>query len=285
MARTPQQIYDALIAEKANYSELGALNSTSQTALWQLWLRVVANIASWHEQLWDAKSANLDNMARITLTGTVQWYIAKIKEFQNGHELAYINEKWQYANIDPDAQIVKRVSIGNIENGLFIKVAGEYSNGDARQLNSEEITNLNAYINMIKIAGTYIELVSLAPDKLSFEIHIWFSGSYSIVRDNVIAAIFSYIKSLPFNGAVTRGNLITAINNVPGTEDVHMVALAYQYGNNQTVTIERAAEPASGYWVLDGYDNDFGEISENPDGSISINNDGNCTLKFIPANV
>jgi hypothetical protein len=202
------------------------------------------------------------------------------KEWQNGYQLELIDGKYQYATDDPDARLVKRVAISEVERGLIIKVANEDSGGNPIPLTTEHMINLRAYLNNIKFAGTYIDLVSLNADLLQFDLIIYYKATYSIIKDNVIAAIISYIKALPFDGAVTRANIITAINNVEGVEDVYVTSLMHQYGSNPAQAIDRIAVPASGYWALDG-GNNFGNTTNNNNGSVTINNGGNCSLTFM----
>lgn len=246
-------------------------------------IAVIAFIILVHEQIWGAKEQELEEKALVTLVGTPAWYRQKVLEFQDGDELTPVDGVWQYPSIDPDLQIVKRVSLSPMDGGVFIKAAAEEVGGSPRELSLEELANLVAYINFIKMAGTRVEVVSLPADKLLFSVDVYFSGSYTATRDAVIAAILGYLASIPFDGSITRGNIITEINNVTGVDDVYVNSLEWQYGANPAVHITRAATPASGYWALDGTDNDFGTVTQQPNGTITINNDGNCTLNFIPS--
>lgn len=279
MARTVTEIYNELIARKEATTELSGLTSTAKTAIWRLWLYVVAYVIALHEALWDKKALELTELTKITLVGTPAWYAQKCREWQNGHQLELIDGKYQYAVDDSDARLVKRVAISEKERGIYIKVAGEDDNNNPIPLTTEQLNNLRAYLNMIKFVGTYIELASLAADKLGFDITIYYKDNYTTTKDNVIAAIIGHLQSLPFDGAVTRANLITAINVVEGVEDVYIHQLWHQYGSNPLAAIDRIAIPASGYWQLDG-GNDFGNDANNGDGSVTIDNGGNCVLTF-----
>ncbi len=279
MARTVTEIYNDLIAQKEATPELAGLNSTAKTAIWRLWLYIVAYITALHEALWDAKAAELTELAKNTFVGTFRWYAQKIREWQNGHQLTLVDGKYIYTTDDPDARLVKRVAISEVERGLLIKVANEDSSGNPIPLSAEQLNNLRAYLNDIKLVGTYIDIVSLNADLLQFDLTIYYNGTYSIIKDNVIAAIVNYLKTLTFDGAVTRANLITAVNNVEGVEDIYVTSLYHQYGSNPAEAIDRIALPASGYWALDG-GNSFDNIINNNDGSVTIDNGGNCSLTF-----
>lgn len=247
-------------------------------------VNVVAFIVHAHEWLWSAKERELERKALLTLVGTSGWYEQKLREFQNGHELTYHPDgTYRYATPDPAARIVRRVAMSPMEGGLFIKVAAEDEQGNAIQLTAEQLLNLGQYLWQIRMAGTRMELVSLPPDRLQASIDLYFSGSYTAARDAAIAALHGYLAALPFDGAITRGNLITELNGAAGIDDVYIHSLHQRYGAAAPVPIARAAVPVSGYWALDGADNQFGVATPNANGSISLNNEGNVTLTLIPS--
>lgn len=282
MARTITEIYDELLAQKEAASELSGLTSSSKTAIWRILLYIVAVVTHIHEQLWDEKEAELEMKSLNTLIGTIPWYIQKLKEFQNGYELELINGTYQYSIIDEEAKIIKRIAINEIEGGIFIKIASEDENNNAIQIEGSDLANILSYINFIKMAGIRVQLVSLPADMLYFDISVYFTGSYTAVRDSVLAAIINYLKNLPFNSELSRSGIITELNNLPNVQDVYIHAIKQQYGVNPQVNIDRAAIAASGYWNIAG-GNEFTGIINNSDGSITITNiDDKCRITFIP---
>lgn len=278
MARTITDIYNDLLAQKEATPELASLTSNSKVAIWRLWLWIVAYATYILESLWDEKSKELEQKAANTLIGTINWYAQKCREWQYGHQLQWINNVYTYATIDDEAKIVKWVAISEVEGGLWIKVAKDDGNGNPTPLTTAELNDLRAYMHQLKMVGTRVTIVSLDADKLAFGIDVYYYGNYTVVKDNVINQIVGYLQNLPFDGALSRANLITVINQVAGVEDVYIKSITAQYGSNPAETIDRIAVPHSGYWQLDG-GNDFSHESIAAD-SITIDNGGNCSITF-----
>ncbi len=65
MARTVTEIYNDLLAQKEATPELAGLTSTAKTAIWRLWLYIVAYVIALHEALWDKKANELTELAKI----------------------------------------------------------------------------------------------------------------------------------------------------------------------------------------------------------------------------
>lgn len=279
MARTVQEIYNALIAAKEAEPDLAVLSSNSKTAIWRLLLYIVAYVMALHEALWDKKAEQLKYLAKSSIVGTIAWYIEMIRMWQYGYTLEYINNVYTYSIIDDNAKLVKRIAIKPIERGILVKVAKEDTSGNPQALSHDELTELKAYINQIKIAGTMIDVVSLNADKLSFDMTVYYTTSYTQVKSDVINAINNYLASLNFDAAITRADIITVINNVDNVHDVVITRLQHQYGNNIIDDIDRIAYPSSGYWELDG-GNNFTNTNIVHDDIIISNSNSRCNITF-----
>jgi len=278
MARSITDIYNELLAKKEATPELAGLTSTSKVAIWRLWLWIVAYATYILESLWDEKAKELDQKAANTLVGTIGWYAQKCREWQYGYQLQWIDNIYTYATNDDNAKLVKWIAISEIEGGLWIKVAKDDGNGNPIPLTTAELNDLRAYMHQLKLVGTRVTIVSLDADKLAFAIDVYYYGNYVVVKDNVINAIINYLQILPFDGALSRANLITVINEVAGVEDVYINSLTAQYGSNLAEAIDHIAVPYSGYWQLDG-GNDFANETISVD-SITVYNGGNCQITF-----
>ena len=278
MARATTEIYNDLLAKKEATPELSGLTSTSKVAIWRLWLWIVAYATYILESLWDVKAKELEQQAANTLVGTISWYAQKCREWQYGYQLEWIDNVYTYATHDDNAKLAKWVAISEVEGGLWIKVAKDDGNGNPTPLTTAELNDLRAYMHQLKMVGTRLTIVSLDADKLAFDIDVYYYGNYAVVKDNVINAIINYLNKLPFDGALSRANLITVINEVAGVEDVYINTLTAQYGNNPAEAIDRIAVPYSGYWRLDG-GNNFANETISAD-SITLSNGGACTITF-----
>jgi hypothetical protein len=278
MARSTTEIYNDLLAKKEATPELAGLTSTSKVAIWRLWLWIVAYATYILESLWDTKAKELEQKAANTLVGTISWYAQKCREWQYGFLLEWIDNVYTYRIDDDNAKLAKWVAISEVEGGIWIKVAKDDGNGNPTPLTTSELNDLRAYMHQLKMVGTRVTIVSLDADKLAFDIDVYYYGNYAVVKDNVINAIVGYLQNLPFDGALSRANLITVINEVAAVEDVYINTLTAQYGNNPAAAIDRIAVPYSGYWRLDG-GNDFANETIAAD-SITLSNGGSCTIRF-----
>jgi len=278
MARSTTEIYNDLLAKKEATPELASLTSTSMVAIWRLWLWIVAYATYILESLWDVKAKELEQKAANTLVGTISWYAQKCREWQYGYQLEWIDNVYTYATHDDNAKLAKWVAISEVEGGLWIKVAKDDGNGNPTPLTAAELNDLRAYMYQLKMVGTRVTIVSLDADKLAFNVDVYYYGNYTVVKDNVINAIVGYLQNLPFDGALSRANLITMINEVAGVEDIYINTLTAQYGNNPAEAIDRIAVPYSGYWQLDG-GNDFANETIYGD-NITLSNGGSCIIRF-----
>jgi len=279
MPRTTTEIYNDLLAKKEATPELAFLTSNSKVAIWRLWLWIVAYATYIIESLWDVKAKELEQKAANTLVGTIAWYAQKCREWQYGYQLEWIDNVYTYATNDDNAKLAKWVAISEVEGGLWIKVAKDDGNGNPTPLTAAELNDLRAYMYQLKMVGTRVTIVSLDADKLAFDVDVYYYGNYAVVKDNVVNAIVGYLQNLPFDGALSRANFITMINEVPGVEDIYINTLTAQYGNNSAEDIDRIAVPYSGYWRLDG-GNDFANETIAAD-SITLSNGGGCFIRFI----
>ena len=100
MARTLQEIEAQIIAEKDTRPELAGLTSTSATAIWRLWVYIIAFAIWTQEVLFDKYQAEMRDMIDDLRPGTLRWYQQKCLEYQFGDVLQYINGQYVYDPID-----------------------------------------------------------------------------------------------------------------------------------------------------------------------------------------
>ena len=144
MARTIAEIYDALNSSKASFSELNDFvvstsvpgstqdNSTdlaidvtsgSKVAVWRLWMWIFA-VGSWMvEVLFDRHSADVTAVLDSKRIHTLRWYAEESKKYQYGYPVSWIDNMYQYATSDADAQIVKYAAASERNGTVVLKVA------------------------------------------------------------------------------------------------------------------------------------------------------------------
>lgn len=274
MARSLQQIQSQIYESIAASPELSAkLTSTSNTAVWRLWVYVVAFVLFIHESLWDVHAQELEERIAATRVHNQKWYRDIALNYQHGYAL---NDSDVYDNSGlTDEQIAASKIIANAavvklnQNGygvLRIKVV-KLSGDEYAPLTIEELTGFKAYMNLVADAGTTIVATSTDADLLKAEIDIYYNpqvlsptGARLDGTDDepVQNAIRAYLKSQQFNGRLVRRYLEDHIQTVPGVLIPNIVKLWTKYGSYNyeddvanVGLVNEIRTPDSGYLKLD----------------------------------
>lgn len=239
MARTLQDIYDQIIAEKQSMSSLNGLQpgidssqtllsdltSQSKVAIWRLMFWVVAYITWWHEMLFDQHKAEIEARAAELITGTALWYRDQALVFQYGDDLQWNGNRYVYNPINVNNQIIKRAAVIEIGGQVRLKVAKLDGSGLPIPLTVPELDAFKAYIQQIKFAGTNTAVITKDGDDLKLSIKIFYdplvldsSGSLISTPGTkpVEDAIINYIQNLPFNGTLDLNALTDAMQQATG---------------------------------------------------------------------
>jgi hypothetical protein len=272
MARSLPEIYNSLIAEKQTLSSLSSLQpsiddaqnlladltSTSKVSIWRLQLWLVAFGIYIHEQLWDAAKSELEEAASNVVSGTARWYSKQCLLFQYGYPLLYLNDKFQYSQIDLNAQIIKRAACVD-QNGIVLLKVAKFVSNNILPLNSTELAAFQVYINQIKYAGTQTIIVSQNPDFLRLSIDLYYDpqvidGNGMLLNGStfpVHEAIESFISNLPFNGELHLSSLVDAIQIAQGVKDIHLNSASSKVGLGPYNAINVSYLSVAGYLKID----------------------------------
>lgn len=231
---TTQEIYDEIIAEKesGNYPELAELNSTSKVSIWRLWVWIFAfSSRSVIELFGQLKTWVEDYFARKQV-GTLLWWIDQVKAFQYGDSLQYIYGVWKYATIDTNKQIVQQVALELNKGLLYFKVA-KIVNSELVALSTNEIVALKAYINKIKLAGQFINIVSYPADEIKLAFKIYYNAEFdtSALTLNVNAAIKTYLQNIVFNGELIITDIVDQLQQIDGIMNPIFVSGSFKNAN------------------------------------------------------
>lgn len=257
MARSEQEIYDSLIAEKEATPEFASLTSNSLTAMWRLWLWLVAKAHHWHEKIFDALKAEIDAKAAAAIPNTVAWYIRICKEFQYGDPLIFVNNAPSYAVIDETKKIVSQVAV--VERALFtdpellIKLA-KGSAGNLQPLSNAELTAFNAYINKRKVAGAQITTLSLNADLLKLTGNFYYNALFKLedVKADLDAKGNELLVNLAYNGYLYASKLEDKIQQTLGYFDHDLTSIeATPASVINWAAIGRRYNPLAGYITFD----------------------------------
>lgn len=268
MARTIIEIYDSLIAEKSSHSELDSLNSTSQTAIWRLMLYVVAVCTFVLESLWDAFKTDVETTIYNTIPGTIRWYYDQCTEFQFGHSLVWVDNRFKYSIIDESIKIIKRVAIIELNGALIIKVA-KLTSGVPEALTGQELMSFQTYIKQIKYAGTKTIIISNNADLLRLTVNIAYDpllldSTGTLIADGstkpVDVAIDNYIANIKFGGVFNKTKLTDAIQLATGITDVVISLAEGKPFAGQYSSINQNYEAESGYFEIDTLTTNYSTI-------------------------
>lgn len=286
MARTIEEIYNAIIAEKQGYVELSNLMpqynlappvlgnpfssllsevaSVSKVAIWKLWVYLVAVALYTHETLWDKFRAETEELARQSIAGNLAWYAAQVKLWQFDSPLMWNHTTYRYYYLDANSPIgiakrlAKKVSCTEVNNalvnGVLIKVAKQSGNV-LSPLTVPQLTSLTTYVNRIKFAGVQTAVISLPPDKVRLNMKVYYDGTLdlTVFKTKLENGVKDYLRNIEFDGVLYLNELVDAIQAVPGTMEpwvyINTCHCVPDGQPNYTLVTERY-EPVSGYFEL-----------------------------------
>lgn len=228
MARSTDDIVTLMDDQQASETGLSSLNNPSQTSIYQLFKKVVAQTLNYFEQLVDTKKDEIDQAILLAPPATGAWLQNKIFEFQysasNPQIIQLIDYAPQYTTVNEDLRVITRCSVTtDLNREVNIKVA---VSDPPTALGLPVYGALYAYIDKILPVGLYFNLINLTADQLYVEANVYYDGQYiDVIQDNVEAAINSYLANLPFNGTVYISEVEDAIQSVTGVKDVRLTTI------------------------------------------------------------
>ena len=260
MARTIAQIRDLILEAKANEPLLDGLDSTSVTAIWRLWIYIVASSIWALENLFDIhKTEVAEELAKLK-PHTLKWYVGKSKLFQFGSGLAsesdeYDNTSLTDAEIEVQ-QVVKYAAAVEVNRDLHIKLATEVDN-QLEPLTQDQYNAFVSYINTVKDAGVFIQAINNAHDKIKLTVDIYYDPTILNATGGrldganstpVNDAINDFLKSLPFNGVFVKAHLTDAMQRVEGVYVPQIRSISATKNDSESFTeIDISYQPFSGY--------------------------------------
>lgn len=280
MARDTQTIYNQIDESiKADINLYDPANpdptkrglvSTSKVAIWRLWAWIVASAINLFEQFADEFQRNVEASVALASPGTPSWYRQKVFEFQystTDPQIVQFNTTTfspYYATVNEALRIVTACAVTTTGNKTaVVKVAKGGTSPTA--LDTAEKDALTSYLNKICFAGTQIQLISTASDKIMLGYDLYYDGQYSAsIEADTFNAVNDFLASASannFDGAITLSKIEDVLQSVPGMIDVvaRQVEVrpdaipspnAYKMVDNYTVNL-RNNQPYSGYFEVD----------------------------------
>lgn len=230
MAKDINVILNEMDTEQTAQPALTLLNSVSVTAVYTAFKKVFALGGKLLFDAWDIVREEINQIASAQIIGTKQWYVNLAKGYSGG-------------------TIVQRASALEVGTKVILKVAA-VTGGQTAQLSSTNLNNLRAYIYSKKVAGTDLDIISQTADLVSLVLSIKYSGVMATVKAAVIAAIKSYLDTLPFDSSLSKTLLEQIILSVPGVLDCSVDVMSIDYGLGYQVITANTALPDAGYFEV-----------------------------------
>jgi len=227
MARSIQTIQNQILAAIAADPNLSALNSTSQTAIYNLWTYIIATSMATEEGLNDAFVSQVQSIANVLPPATSQWIQAKAFAFQyssTNPQVIQFNTTTLvpgYATVNTTYQIITNCSINQVSMGNIVIKVAKGSATTPVQLATGELQAFQYYMNQIKPCGIIYNCVSLPSDKLFSQFTITYYAAYSAtIQASLLSAYTSYLQGIDFGGMIKLVDITLALRNVTGVIDV-----------------------------------------------------------------
>jgi hypothetical protein len=289
MARTVEEIYNSMIAEKQNAATLSGLmpqyqmntptpdnpfmdladnvNSQSQVSVWQFWIYIVSCGIYLLEFLFDAFKADVQAMADASEYGTKMWYEQIAKAWQYGYSLTWdsaLRRLYYIDTISPPAvasRLIAKVSVVEVNTptfaGVAIKIA-KNSGGVLVPLDTAAGTELDSFSNYIeqkKPAGIATSIINQPADLVRFHLRRFYDGTLILedVKTADLATLTAFLQSIDFNGTLYLNSLIDRFQAMPQSKNPALTVLSCEvkaYTDTTWTSVTEMKEPASGYFSL-----------------------------------
>ena len=231
MARSINEIYKEIVAEKDKRLELSEYKSDSKVSVINgiAWF-VSAAIYSF-ETIMDTFIVDINDIIKDRINGTPSYYVNAALKYQHGDKLKIKDDGlgFGYEKTDETKRIITQASYQessnpqSLDTKLILKVATG-TNGKLSPLTEDQLTQVTAYINQIKFAGTYIEVVSRKGDIIIPRLTVFYDGSVmeETMRSALDDALNKFIMETEFNSAIYVSSIVSCLMAVEHVTDVYM---------------------------------------------------------------
>ncbi len=272
MARTIQEIQKEQFDNIAADENMVELTSTSKTAIYRLFVFVVAFSVWVLENLFDTHKKEVLDIIEQKMPHRPSWYRTKALAFQYGFDLIEDTDKYDNTGFTDDiieaSKIIKYSAVTQNAGQLLIKIAAE-TDGVLSPITAPQKASFDAYVLEIADCGVKYIVVNNLPDILLLNLQIFRdplvldANGMSILSGNypVEEAILAYMKELPFNGELVLAHLVDKLQQVAGVKIPNIVNAESQivdlstgvYLPPQPITVKTV--PESGYFTIPNFDN------------------------------
>lgn len=231
----------------------------SMLSLENIIFSVVAACMLTVEVLFDIHKSEVTKIIDNMKPHSPKWYADKSKQFQYGFDLLPDSDNFDNTGKTDseieDSKIVAYSAVIEQKQKLQIKVA-KIENNDLAPLTLDETDAFSNYIQKIKDAGVWIDLLTYPADELKLDLLIYYNPL--VLNSNgeridgtsktpIPNAIRSYLAGIEFDSTVVLADLVDVLQKVEGVSIPHVNDAAYKYGDLGWIPFNVMFRPLSGY--------------------------------------
>lgn len=245
-------------------ADLADLNSTSKTAIYRLFIFIIASAIWILEQLFDTHSIQIDSALNEQKAGRPNDYKNATLNFQYGFPLLPNSIDFDNTGYTPEeieaSKIIKYCSVKESSQSarLIIKIAGE-SGSNLQAITLPQENAFKAYMEDWKWAGVKLSIVNLPADELKITMVVYrnplvidANGQSILDGDRPVELrINQYLKQLDFNGELVINDLIERLRELPGVDNVNILVMnSKAYNEIDFTNISVSKIPEAGYFKI-----------------------------------
>ena len=217
------------------------------------------------EKLFDIHTTQIDAALNEQKAGRPNDYKNAALNFQYGFPLLPDSADFDNTGYTPeqieDSKIIKYCSVKESSQSarLIIKTAGEVG-GELQELTSEQESAFSAYMeDWFKWAGVKLSIVNVPADELKITMQVFrnplvldANGQSILDGDKPVELrINQYLKELDFNGELVINDLIERLRELPGVDNVEILAMnSKAYNETEFTGIAVSKIPEAGYFKI-----------------------------------
>lgn len=231
MSRTIKEIYNEAIQERNKRLELSEFSNDSKLSIMNGIAWFTSAMIYTFESIIDVFAMDITDTINNRINGTPTYYANALLKYQAGDELIVREDglAWGYATPDETKRTITQVSYSestsdqNLDNKLILKIATG-KKGNLSAVSPEDLVPINKYINLIKFAGTRIEVVSRKGDILVPRVTVYYDGAVleSEMYDTIEAKLNEYVMGIEFDAAIFVSKIWETIRQVEHVTDVYI---------------------------------------------------------------
>lgn len=209
--------------------------STSAVAEWKLLRDLCVSIAMFFENIFELFKSDVDDTLNKKQFGSLFWYIATAKEFQEGDNLSVSNGIVGYDPVDITHRIITQASARETVDGIVLLKVAKTANGDLVALSNTELDDFKSYMAARRSPGVKLDINSKDPDLVKYIVHALYDPLYDkdTVDTGLMTALLSFRDNFRFDAVFYTSELIQRLSEVAGVVSIDLDAFLW---DNQALT-------------------------------------------------